>query len=203
MRLADKNAGKSFVRTPFLAMCLGFLIAVFPGSLSAHSFETLLIVPSGTENEQIRDDMKLAFLIAGVERDNHPDNHADGHLGGLDVYLTVATLAEADRLRETSPDILAVPLLGGEGTDLVEIAVQLGAVPVGAIVLTGAFAQEFLMHAASPEFQPFSTRFMAETGRMPGPEAKAAYVIARRIDLALRELGGVDDAARLAKLLSD
>lgn len=178
-------------------LALATLMALLPSVLLAHSFNALLIVPAGADAAPIRADMQTAFLIAAQERDNHPDNHADGHLGGLDVYLTLATDAEALQLSEPQIDILAAPLATVADPDLTRIATILNAV-----LATAGVTKNSADVTTPPNLPPFADRFASETGHPPGPEANAAYLIARQIETAVRDLGGVDDTTQLQYLLT-
>ncbi len=174
-----------------LIFACAWLVASAPVAL-AHSFNVVIAVPDAV-SQQTRDEMSAAFLIASEERDGHDNQESDGHLGGLDVYLTLSALRDTRRIAAADPDIVSLPLNGDAAAG--------DAVVLGALSLASPQAIAFLAGAAGPGFDPFARRFAARLGRAPGPEAAAAYVAARRIDLAVRALGGVDDRAGLKDLL--
>ncbi len=158
----------------------------------AHSFNVVMVVPDDL-TPGLRDDMAVGFLVASQERDGHANEESDGHLGGLDVYITLAPVSDHARIKAADPDILALPLAG---------EAQSGdAVILRAMDANSPQAAGFLNSAAGGGFAPFATRFSDRAGRTPGTEATAAYLAARRIDLAVRQLQGVDDRAKLADLL--
>ena len=166
------------------------------GAALAHAFNLLLVVPA---DDPVADDMRRAVLLAAEERDGHPDNHSDGHLGGLDVYVTLSTgLSDPDNWAEAEPDIvldvLHTPVSIHMDDDPEWLAIfgpQLGRLDRDAVL--GA--------AADPAFPPFAARFRAATGRDPGPEAEAAYLGARLIDLIVRPLDDASDPAALFREL--
>ncbi|PCH66864.1 MAG: hypothetical protein COC12_12365 [Rhodobacteraceae bacterium] len=172
-------------------MVAGWLMALAPAAW-AHSFNVVMVVPDDLA-QGLRDDMVAAFLVASEERDGHANEESDGHLGGLDVYITLAAMGDRARIGAAGPDILALPLAGDARSG---DAVILRAMDVGSPQATG-----FLNSAAGVDFAPFADRFADRAGRAPGAEATAAYLAARRIDLAVRQLQSVDDRAKLADLL--
>jgi hypothetical protein len=158
----------------------------------AHSFNVVMVVPDDLA-QGARNDMAAAFLVASEERDGHANEESDGHLGGLDVYITLATVSDRARIDAADPDILALPLAGDARSG--------DAVVLGAMAADSSEATEFLSRPAGAGFAPFAARFSDRAGRAPGAEATAAYLAARRIDLAVRALESVDDRAELANLL--
>jgi hypothetical protein len=167
------------------------LMALAPAAW-AHSFNVVMVVPDDLA-QGVRDDMAAAFLVASEERDGHANEESDGHLGGLDVYITLAAMGDRARIDAADPDILALLLAGDARSG---DAVILRAMDAGSPQAT-----DLLNSAAGAGFAPFATRFSDRAGRTPGVEATAAYLAARRIDLAVRELEGVDDRAKLADQL--
>lgn len=166
----------------------------------AHSFNMVLIAP---ENEAVRSDMQTAFLIASAERDSHAAQESDGHLGGLDVYLGIAAIGEADAIAGLAPDILAAPLAVTDLPAAAALARDLDAALIGPTDPGAALSQAMLGAALDPVLPDFARAFSSQTGRPPGPEAIAAYLAARRADAAVRSLGSADDTDRLRTLLAD
>ncbi|MEC5289097.1 hypothetical protein VSX64_00270 [Aurantimonas sp. C2-6-R+9] len=189
------------IRLLTLPLMLGS-IALVGGLVSparGHSFTTVLIVPPDTP-DAARSEIVAAFLLAADERDGHADEESDGHLGGLDVYLVPVRAGELADIANAAPDVIAALLPVEAGLD--DVAQATGAVMVGPLDPDGATAGAFLRGAAGNELAPFAKRFVAEMGKAPGDGAIASYLVARRIDEAIRELGGVDDRERLRALLS-
>lgn len=174
-----------------ILLVAAWLLAVAPAAW-AHSFNVVMVVPDDLA-QGVRDDMAAAFLVASEEQDGHANEESDGHLGGLDVYITLAAVGDRARIDAADPDILALPLAGEARSG---DAVILRAIDAGSPKAAG-----FLNRAAGAGFSPFADRFATRTGRTPGTEATAAYLAARHIDLAVRELEGVEDRAELANLL--
>ncbi len=185
-----------FTRAVLAAACL---LALAPAAL-AHSFNVTMLVPIDSSDR--RGDAIEAFLLASGERDAHANEESDGHLGGLDVYLEVIVV---DHLAfppdiagmEGAPDIVVdlANALNGQGFE--DMPGGAGPVMVKIPALTPEDERAYLPSGPAP----FSVRFEARTGRAPGEIATLAYVAARRIDEAVRALGGVDERAALARLM--
>jgi hypothetical protein len=171
-------------------LALGMLLVSGSASpASAHSFNTVMLLPAPYNDVQLRRDMMQAFLLASEERDGHPDETSNGHLGGLDVFVIFTTEPG------TGAHIIATPLAG------VPMPYTNGPATLGPPDLTSKTAIALLTTPADPSLPPFASRFEATIGQPPGPEAKAVYVTARLIGLAVRMAGGVDDPTLLRRLL--
>lgn len=177
-----------------LCLALAILLSL-PVAALAHSFNLLLVVPG---DAAIADDMRLAVLLAADERDGHPDNHSDGHLGGLDVYLKETQKLVPSVVSENDADIVLDVLLfplsqyaDGDPERLALYGTDLDRMDRDAMLAT----------AADPGVAPFQARFRVATGRDPGPEAQAAYVGARVVDLIVRPLDSADDPGALREEL--
>jgi len=162
---------------------------------AAHSFNVGLVV-AFTESTDIRQ-AQDGFLLAARERDSHPDEESDGHLGGLDVYLYPVDLERESLggirvlLRDRHIDILAIIA----SDEVTESVVRL-------------FADSNALMLRPGRVQPssrdgFETAFQAAFGYRPSESATASYNAARRIDAAVRPLGGVDDRAALRRALDE
>ena len=177
-------------------------VAIFVAGLAtcsvgaaAHSFNVGLVVAftGSTDIRQARD----GFLLAARERDGHPDEEADGHLGGLDVYIYSVDLEQESLtavralLRREEIDILAV--LGPD-----EAADEIRPLVAGSQTLLLGPGQ---LRSASME--AFRNRFQAAFGYPPSESAAASYNAARRIDAAVRPLGGVGDRVALRQALDE
>ena len=162
----------------------------------AHSFQAVFLAPMTGAEATAGKAALDGFMVATRERDSHPDETADGHLGGLDVYVTVVDTAldlaaAAARVRSARPDILA-----GLMTPPVEAALRgkTDAVPVGPDSGTG--------DTMTMDSEPFADAFRAAYGYGVTPAAVIGYRQARRIDRAVRAVGGdVGDRAALAAAL--
>ncbi len=169
----------------------------FVGTAKAHSFNVALVIalaePSAANSRQVRD----GFLLATRERDAHPDEESDGHLGGLDVYLYPVDLDRESLagvralLQREQIDILAI--IGPE-----DAAEEIGLLVAGSRTALLAPGQ---LRPASAE--AFKNRFQAAFGYLPAAPAAEGYNAARRIDAAVRPLGGVDDRVALRRALDE
>lgn len=168
-------------------------LLTLPVTAWAHAFSVVLIVPAG--EPQIAQDMERAFLLAADERDQHPDNHADGHLGGLDVYLVVMENADAEAIATAAPEIvidaLASPGAAHQGEERLWIS--------GGDL--ERLDRERMLGSADPDLPAFSGRFESATGRIPSPQAEAAYLAARLIDLIVRPLDDASDPLALRRAI--
>lgn len=164
---------------------------------AAHSFNVALVIalaePSVGDARQARD----GFLLAARERDGHPDEEADGHLGGLDVFLYPVDLERETLagvralLRREEIDILAVI-----GPD--EVAEEIRPLVVGSQTLLLGPGR---LRSASTE--AFTNAFQTAFGYPPAAPAAEGYNAGRRIDAAVRPLGGVDDRPALRRGLDE
>ncbi len=178
-----------------MRLTLALILSLTATPALAHEFELLLLAPPDATDAALNQ-MRAAFLIASHERDSHPDETSEGHLGGMDVQLTLARLGEAK-----SADDLAfvVAPLAASG----DAAVAALAAPGGAVVVDSAHLAALPpgLERGDATLSPFAERFRAETGQDPMPEALAAYLGARLVDLAVRPLDSVDDRDALRRAL--
>ncbi len=185
-----------FTRAVLATICL---LALAPAAL-AHSFNVTLLVPIDSSDKT--GDAVEAFLLASGERDAHAGEESDGHLGGLDVYLEVIaanylTFPPEIAVMESAPDIIAELANALSGRGFEGMLDGAGPAMVKIPALTPEDERAYLMSGPAP----FAVRFEERTGRAPGEIATLAYVAARRIDEAVRALGGVEERAALARLL--
>ncbi len=169
----------------------------FAGTANAHSFNVALVIalaePSAANSRQVRD----GFLLATRERDNHPDEESDGHLGGLDVYLYPVDLD-----RESLAGVRAllqreqIEILAVVGQD--EAAEEIGPLIEGSRTVLLAPGR-----LPSTSMEAFKNAFQAAFGYPPSTPAAEGYNAARRIDAAVRPLGGVDDRVALRRALEE
>lgn len=178
-----------------MRLTLALILSLTAAPAFAHEFELLLLAPQRTTDDALAQ-MEAAFLIASHERDSHPDETSEGHLGGMDVQLTLVRLGEAGPAADlafvvaplTLPGDAAVTALASPGDAVVVDSGHLAAMPEG-------------LDQGAVDLPPFADRFRAETGQDPGPEAVAAYLAARLVDLAVRPLDSVDDRDALRRAL--
>ncbi|MEQ8357747.1 MAG: hypothetical protein RH942_19590 [Kiloniellaceae bacterium] len=178
------------------------------GVALAHSFRVALVAPGGPDSDAVLASAYRGFRLATRERDGHANEESDGHLGGLDVYIGMVEFsAEAAAARTpggevgaAAPDIVVAigvpaelaPLRAAGGGDAVLL--EPGKVPNAA-----AWRQEPTLGGAAGSFQQ---RFSDAYGSAPDGWAAQGYDAARRIDLAIRPLGGVADRAALTRGLA-
>ena len=169
----------------------------FVGTAEAHSFNVALVIAfaehSAAGVRQARD----GFLLAARERDGHPDEEADGHLGGLDVYLYPVDLERESLagvgalLQREQIDIIAVI-----GPD--EAAEEIRPLVAGSRTVLLAPGR-----LRSASMDAFTNAFKAAFGYPSGAPAAEGYNAGRRIDAAVRPLGGVDDRAALRRAFDE
>ena len=184
----------------FLMTVLALLL--FHGSALAHSFNVVLVIPASNaaavQGHQIRE----GFMLATAERDGHPDQESDGHLGGLDVYVT-----PVDEQGDVATDIARIV-----AQDEVDIVAAFGSEP--SLSLIGKLLEgsnvALLLPGRSPLSEPglpgaaaFIAAYEMEYGGKPSSHAAQGYNAARRIDVAVRAQGGVDDTAWLRRVFTE
>lgn len=180
----------------FLTMVAEIAFSIDPAF--AHRFNVALVIPlSGAASSQGRQ-IREGFMLATRERDSHPDQESDGHLGGLDVYVSVidgngdvatdigriATRGEVDIVAtfesEKTPSLIGKRL---DGTRIVLLSPGRPPFPRSGV----------------PAVAAFISAYESEYGYGPSPRAARGYNAARRIDVAVRDQGGVDDTASLRR----
>jgi hypothetical protein len=179
-----------------VATAMAAMLALGAADARAHSFLTVFLAPMSGPEAAAGKAALDGFMVATRERDAHPDETADGHLGGLDVYVTVVDTAPdlaaaVLRVRSAGADILA-----GLITPAVAAAIRgmSDAVPVGPDSGDGT--------TTTMDGTSFADAFRAKYGYDVTPAAIIGYRQARRIDRAVRAIGGdVGDRAALAAAL--
>ena len=177
------------------------LIALIQGSIVlspavAHRFNVVLVLPvSGSaagNGEQIR----KGFMLATSERDAHADEKSDGHLGGLDSYVSVIdangdVAAGIKRLSSIGQINIVASFAPDETQDAME---KLLAGTNIALLRSGPtpFSNKNL-----PAVSKFIAAFNRTYGNNPTAAAARGYNAARRIDMAVRAQGGINDVALL------
>lgn len=202
------------LRLPRSAALLLTLLFFWPwasGAALAHSFRVALVAQSGPDSEAVLTSAYRGFRLATRERDGHANEDSDGHLGGLDVYIAMVELsAEAAATGRVpagafssgagAPDIVVVI---GSPAELVSLRAAGDGNAVllepGKIPDAEAWRQAPTLNGAAGSFQE---RFADAYGIAPDDWAAQGYDAARRIDLAVRPLGGVADRAALSRSLA-
>ena len=190
---------------PTLLALFALAFAVFPlGAANAHAFVVELRAV-GPEREAILTDALRGFLLATAERDGHAAETSNGHLGGLDVFILPQPESVAARFPELKaapsgrPDIIAV--IGANG-DVAAEAAMTGDDSV--ILRPGTLRDDNRWAAADPaDGESFAARYTAAFGQPASQWAARGYNAARRIEAAVRPLGGVDDRAALVRALAE
>lgn len=186
--------------TPILAFIA--LIACSSSPAFSHRFNVALVIPRMSIAMDQAIQIRNGFMLATKEHDSHPDQESDGHLGGLDVYVTVLDKQEdvaagiARLTEQGAADIVAA--FGPEKT-LTMISTLLDGKNL-ALLLPG---QSPFSNSELPAVAAFGSAYEKEYGGKPSSEAGQGYHAARRIDLAVRAQGGVDDRASLRRIFKD
>lgn len=164
------------------------ILALFQPTLAfAHEFTLFYLVPPET-SEAERAEIETSFQIASHERDAHPDETSDGHLGGVDVHLSVLSVTPDTMLMTLQPDVVAVPVSWeGQGEALDRFSQTIIALPP-----TAKKAAAYLAVPGAPDLPDFATAYQQEAGQPSGEWGRAAYVMARQIDEAVRPFDGVE-----------
>ena len=184
-----------------------FLMVMAAAALSinpafAHRFNVALVIPlskgvskgESVEGSQIRN----GFMLATAARDGHPDQESDGHLGGLDVYVHVIdgkgdVAADIGRIAEQGAAHIVVAF--GSETRPSPIDKLLDGKKI-ALLVPG---ETPFSEPERPAVAAFIVLYAREYGTRPSSRAAQGYNAARRIDVAVRAQGGVDDIVWLRR----
>lgn len=191
-------------RSALLALSVLAFFVLHPKATSAHEF-VVALQAVGAERDLILTDALGGFLLATEERDGHANETSNGHLGGLDVYIVpqlanvAARFPELKKAPSDRPDIVAV--IGASG-DVAAEGVQIDG--------DGVVLRPGLLHDANgwtatdaQDPESFAARYIARFGQPASQWAVRGYNAARRIDAAVRPLGGVNDRAGLDRAFAD
>ena len=172
------------------------LVSISLNPAFAHRFNVALVIPISDPGADQGRQYLEGFMLATSERDSHPDEESDGHLGGLDVYVTVID-AQGDVGTEfarivSQAEIDIVAAFGSEETfSLVGKLVE----REGMVLLLPA--QTPFPQADMPAIAAFASTYENQYGGRPSTQAAQGYNSARRIDVAVRAQGGVDNTELL------
>lgn len=171
-------------------------LMLFTSPAFSHSFKVALVLPGSAKASSQARQIHQGFMLATTERDSHPDEESDGHLGGLDVYVSVINeqvnvTAEIESLaRQDGTNIVVVlgsqkvPLLFSKLVDPEKTALLMpGQTPFSRVDL--------------PAVARFISAYKNRYGNDPSLEAAQGYNAARRIDVAIRAVGGADNMGLL------
>ena len=176
-------------KVAFLFLTMIAEMALATGPALAHRFNVALVIgPSVAGSDEGRQ-IRQGFMLATKERDGHPDQESDGHLGGLDVYVSVT----ADIGHIAARGGVDVVAAFGSATTLSRIGRLLDGKKI-ALLPPG---QTPFSKPGRPAVAAFISAYEREYGTRPSSLAAEGYNAARRIDVAVRAQGGVDDTAAL------
>ncbi len=148
----------------FVALIIGIGLAVKPAH--SHSFKAALLISSPPTGADQARHIQKSFMRATAERDGHPDQESSGYLGGLYVYVSV--------------------ILGsGDFTDAKKNADR------GGVNIVAAFGLKKISTALLKFLNGNGIALLVQ-GR-PSSHAAQGYATARRIDLAVRSQGDIDN----------
>lgn len=175
------------------------------GLAGAHSFNVTLLVPlsgpAAAEGAQMRD----GFMLATKERDSHAGQESDGHLGGLDVYVEVEDLLSESGAGTTGAagSRAAGVVVAIQPAGMAKPPEELMRDRSGVLLAQGDAPfpppDRIASGGVSPAVKAFIAAFQAEYGHAPSQPAARGYIAARRVDSAVRELGGAGDAEALLR----
>lgn len=195
-----------FVSKPIAALLLAGVSfpGLVPGAAYAHEFVVELRAV-GDARDQILTEALRGFLLATTERDGHANEASNGHLGGLDVYIAPRPTGVAARF----PDLKPAPPGGADIVAVIgaaqDVAVEAETIDDGSVILRPGrlHAENRWVGEDALDAQGFAARYMVAYGQPASEWAARGYNAARRIDDAVRPLGGVDDRAALARAFAD
>ena len=185
------------IRTGVTLLLTTFLLAsISLNPVFAHRFNVALVIPMTNPGADQGRQYLEGFMLATSERDSHADEESDGHLGGLDVYVTVIDAlgdvgAEFERI-VSQAEINIVAAFGSEETlSLVGKLVERESI----VLLLPA--QMPFPQSDMPAVAAFASAYENQYGGRPSTQATQGYNTARRIDVAVRAQGGVDNTELL------
>ncbi len=199
------NAPFSLKRIAGLAAfsLLSFLALPAQPALSHEFIVALRAV--GVEQETILTDALRGFLLATAEQDGHADETSNGHLGGLDVYI----LPQSDGFATRFPDLKTAP---GERPDITvvigpsdAVAAEIEKTGAESVVISPGTLSSANSWRADETQKPgsFAARYASAYSQPASRWAAEGYNAARRLDAAIRPLGGVSNQAALERGFAD
>jgi hypothetical protein len=181
-----------------------FLVAIFLLALNslnpafAHRFNVALVIPmTSAGNNQGRQYLE-GFMLATSERDSHADEESDGHLGGLDVYVTVIdALGDVSTEFERIVSQAEINIVAAFGSE--ELLFLVGKLVERERLVLLLPAQTPFPQSDMPAVAAFAFAYENQYGGRPSTQAAQGYNTARRIDVAVRAQGGIDDKELLVQ----
>jgi hypothetical protein len=177
-----------------------FVTSVVANTAAAHEFTAALFMGGQTSSVSLAEAVN-GFLLAADERDGHANETSDGHLGGLDVQILPLPVDATGQVvglvgtPQIPPDV--VVLMGGEGLPPDSLA---GEMTGGLEIQIGMLPDNW--RDAGPT-DSFAARYQNAFGAPPTEAAAQGYNVARRLDAAIRALGGLSPRASLDRILAD
>jgi hypothetical protein len=181
-----------------------FLVAIFllaSNSLNpafAHRFNVALVIPVTNAGADQGREYLEGFMLATSERDSHADEESDGHLGGLDVYVTVIdALGDVSTEFERIVSQAEINIVAAFGSE--ELLFLVGKLVERERLVLLLPAQTPFPQSDMPAVAAFASAYENQFGDKPSTRATQGYNTARRIDVAVRAQGGVDDKELLVQ----
>lgn len=187
---------------PHTALATLLLLGPGAGAALGHGFSVGMLARGDRAEARLASAVH-GFLVASAERDGHPQETSDGHIGGLDVDvvpLPEDAAAGITGLKGTRPARLDLLVILGPGATKPEPGRFTGFTSETIVLRPGRLPESW---AEADGAESFATRFRAAFGAAPDRAAAEGYNAARRIDLAVRPLGGVSDRAQLVRSLGE
>jgi len=178
-------------------LALALAVTLPAAAVQAHSF-SLAVLAGGEHAAAQLDSAVKGILLATQERDGHANETSDGHLGGLDVYIVPLPAFAAETIQG----------LKGVSQASIDVAILLDPEAELEQAMAGLDPQTVIMRPGTINPEPteaskmFAMRYQTAYGTVPDQSAVAGYNAARRVDLAVRPLGGVDDRPALEAALA-
>jgi len=177
------------------------LIAIIQGSIVlspafAHRFNVALVLPVSGSAADIGEQMRKGFMLATTEWDAHADEKSDGHLGGLDSYVSLIdangdVAAEVKRISSISQINIMVSFASDKTQALIDKLL------VGEKIVLLQSGPTLFDNKNLPAVSAFISAYHQAYGKNPTAAAAQGYNAARRIDVAVRAQGGINDQGLL------
>lgn len=189
------------MRSPTASTWLAWIFfAISTEVAMAHEFTAAILV-TGEESAERLAEAVDGFLLAADERDGHADETSDGHLGGVDVQVLPLPQQMAGQVKGligTPSALTDVVVVVGPAPEAVD-----GLAPIGpdTIVMTvGKLPRGWQDLAGATSF---ASRYVAKYGKAPTEAAAQGYNAARRLDVAIRPLDGLEPRAAVSSALAE
>ncbi len=182
--------GATCLLTIFLLVSISFNPAF------AHRFNVALVIPMTNAGADQGRQYLEGFMLATSERDSHADEESDGHLGGLDVYVTlIDALGDVSTEFERIVAQAEIDIVAAFGSE--ETLSLVGRLVERKSIVLLLPAQTPFPQSEMPAITAFASAYENQYGDRPSAQAAQDYNTARRIDVAVRAQGGVDNTEML------